>query len=658
MSGIAGIYHLDGRPVEEARLRRMTAAIAHRGPDGVTHWREGAVGLGHCMLHTTAESLTETQPLGDETGDLHLTLDGRVDNREELRQALRAAGYSLRSDSDAELVLRAYACWGAACASRILGDFAFVVWDRRARQLVCGRDILGLRPFYYHLDGRTFRCGSELQQLLVDPAVTPAPNEGMIGEYLASAITDLEETLYRGLLRLPPAHILIVRPDGIRKQRYWDGNLTKEIRYRRDAEYAEHFRAVFTDAVRLRLRSHRPVGAELSGGLDSSSVVCVAQALRGNGQGPDSGLETFSLVFPGSSCDESAYSQDVVRRWPVTAHTVRPPPYTRALCLAQVRRWRDVPEYPNGMMSDSLRHLARQRGCRALLTGWGGDEWLTGHPLHLADLLRQRRIAAMVRQLADDARLVGTGRIRDAVRVLLTYGVWPLLPESVRPPIRWALGRPDVPPWIPPAFAKRIGLRDRLHRGDRGSPAASLAQARAFRDATGGTTVHVREIGERQAAWCGLELRHPFYDRRVVEFGLQIPEEQRWRGAVTKFVLREAMTGVLPESVRQRRTKAEFSLPFVQALRDVGAEAPFGSLTLETLGWIDGSRCRDMYRRLVHLSEARDEYLPNVWPLWVILGMELWVTTVIQTQADRGGRGPAQRVSPLVPAGAGAPEER
>ena len=244
----------------------------------------------------------------------------------------------------------------------------------------------------------------------------------------------------------------------------------------------------------------------------------------------------------------------------------------------------------------------------------------------------------MVRQLADDARLMGRGRIRDAVRLLLVFGVWPLLHESVRPLIRWALGRPDVPRWIPPAFAKQIGLRDRLHRGGRGSPAASLAQARAFRDATGGMQLHAYETSERQAAWCGIELRHPFQDRRVVEFGLQIPEEQRWRGAVTKFVLREAMTGLLPESVRQRRTKAEFSLAFVQALRDVGAEAPFGSLTLETLGWIDGSRCRDMYRRFVHLSEERDEYLPNVWPLWLILAMELWVTTVVQTQADRGGR--------------------
>lgn len=160
MSGITGIYHLDGRPVDPALLRRMTDIIGHRGPDGAGYWLDGPVGLGHRMLHPTPESLRETQPLLDETGNLCLTLDGRVDNREELRTALEDKGTKLRTDTDAELVLQAYECWGEECPKKIIGDFVFVIWDGRMRQLFCARDPLGVKPFYYYTDGRTFLYGS------------------------------------------------------------------------------------------------------------------------------------------------------------------------------------------------------------------------------------------------------------------------------------------------------------------------------------------------------------------------------------------------------------------------------------------------------------------------------------------------------------------
>src|SRR5262245_47171197 len=143
MSGIAAIYNLDGRPVDPQLLKRMTDAIAHRGPEGINHWIKGSVGLGHCMLQTTPESWHEKQPVIDETGELCLTLDGRVDNREELKVALEAKGARLRDDTDAELVLKAYEVWTENSAEKILGDFAYVIWDGRRRQLFCARDSVG-----------------------------------------------------------------------------------------------------------------------------------------------------------------------------------------------------------------------------------------------------------------------------------------------------------------------------------------------------------------------------------------------------------------------------------------------------------------------------------------------------------------------------------
>jgi asparagine synthase (glutamine-hydrolysing) len=323
MSGIAGIFNIDGAPVDRALLQRMTDAIAHRGPDGIHHWVDGPVGIGHCMLQTTPESVYERQPLTDESGHLCLNMDGRVDNREELISALKSKNARLRDDTDAELVLKAYECWGEECPVRILGDFAFVIWDMRQRQLFCARDILGVRPFYYYTDGRKFLWASELQQLFRDPGVPREPNEGMVAEYLAASLTDREETLYKGIMRLAPAHSLLLRAGRIDKRWYWDVDPSKEVRHRTDEEYAEHFSEVFAEAVRCRLRSQEPVGAELSGGLDSSAVVGMAQRLYQEGRATDLGFVTFSLVYPGLACDESAYIDDVVRMWGVKSNRVR-----------------------------------------------------------------------------------------------------------------------------------------------------------------------------------------------------------------------------------------------------------------------------------------------------------------------------------------------
>ncbi|MGD0076630.1 MAG: asparagine synthetase B, partial [Candidatus Binataceae bacterium] len=242
MSGISAIFNLDGRPIDRELLRRMNDVIAHRGPDGSSLFVDGPVGLGHQMLRTTPQSLHEVQPLADETGGVVLTFDGRVDNCEELKAALEAKGAVLRTDCDAELVLRAYQSWGEDCARRIIGDFAFVVWDKRERRLVAARDPLGIRPFYYYLDDKTLRCGSELRQILEDTTIRREPNEGMVAEYLTGSIVNTEDTLYRGVVRLPACHLLVVQPGAsVRKRRYWDIDPGVEIRYQTDEQYAEHF---------------------------------------------------------------------------------------------------------------------------------------------------------------------------------------------------------------------------------------------------------------------------------------------------------------------------------------------------------------------------------------------------------------------------------
>lgn len=627
MSGIVGSYNLNGKPAEPLVIRRMTDHLAHRGPDGLTSWLSGPVSLGHAMLQTTPESLFERQPLHE--GSLCLTMDGRIDNREELRRALESHGAILRSDSDAELVLLAYQQWGKDCPVHLLGDFAFAIWNSAKQELFCARDQMGIRPFYYFINDRVFLFASELRPLLDHADVQPELNEGMIGEYLASQITSQEETLYRQLFRLPPGHCLVVSPGRFRMTRYWDFDSSKELHYENDKSYRDHFLTLLTESVRCRLRSHRPVGCYLSGGLDSSSVVCLAASLKKNGLSTQD-LETFSLLFPGLACDESPYIQDVVQQWAVHSNTVDVGGNPDAAFVDCARWDRDFPGHPNGTMGNPLRALARDRGVRVLLTGTGGDEWLTGSYLGAGDLLRQGKLHTLHRRIRND---FGASNFSGTIEMALRYGLWPLLPHAMRQLIRQGLGRHGFPSWLNPDFAKKNYLRDRIKLEPDRNPYASLAQADLALILKGGWWPHMSEIEDREASWFSLEERHPFADRRLAEFAVSLPEDQRWRGQQTKYILRQAMQGLLPETVRQRTTKAEFSTVFLQALRSLGGSRFFDSSQVAAMGWVDADKIQRAYANMETGATNNPDSAPSgLWSLWMVVGIELWLRQGIVNQ--------------------------
>ena len=635
MSGIAGIYNLDARPVDRARMQRMSDVMDYRGPNGVRSWIDGQVALGHAMLHTTPESLREKQPLLDERSALCLTLDGRVDNRTELRSALQSKGLPLLTDTDAELVLRAYECWGEKCPQHVLGDFAFAIWDKRNQKLFCARDALGIKPFYYYIDERTFVFGSELRQLFEGAAIPCEPNEGMIGEYLANAITSREETLYRGILRLPPAHCLCVQHGKLHKRRYWDADPTREIRYGTDAEYAEHFIEIFTGAVRCRLRSHGGVGAELSGGMDSSSVVCMVRSLQRRGVIPDTNVETFSLAFPGLDCDETAYIEDVIRKAGVKSNLMHPhkPP---ASCHEEyVRRHRDFPGYPGNYMWDSIRSLAREKGFRVHLTGLGGDDWMGGSDLRYVELLRQFRFRELMRRARADSQLPGNPGAVSALYLGLRQDLLQLAPPTALQAIRKVLGREGVPKWINPQFARRVHLRERLARKPLRHRFSSHTQRDQYRWLNSGYLVHSFEYDDRSAAASAIEARHPFHDRRIVEFALALPPEQLWRNDRSKLLLRRAMRGLLPDSVLQRNSKAEFSHAMVKAFQARGDTAPFDTLATAPMQWVDKEQIRGTYQQLMQLFAQDDEaYTDHIWPPWMTFGIDLWYKIIFMDSEE------------------------
>ena len=624
MSGIIGVCNFDGQPVDLSLLHRMTAAISHRGPDRIRNWVNGAVGFGHSMLHTTPESVSERQPLSDESGNLCLTMDGRVDNREEMIAELESKGARLRDDTDAEIVLRAYECWGPESPQKIIGDFSFAIWDERQRHLFCARDVVGNKPFVYHWNGRRFLFSSELHALFEDPTTPQEPNEGMIGEYLAVKITHTEETLYKNIMRLPPAHAIIVRNGQAKKFRYWDIDQAREIKYRSDREYTEHFTEVFKESVLCCLRSHRPVGAYLSGGLDSSSVVSMAQTIFEEGLVNDLGFETFSMVYPGLACDETVYIREMVERWNLLANYIPLKELPLDRLREQTTFYKDICDYPNGTQMDPIRVVAKEKGMRVLLTGLGGDERLSGSLYYFSDLVRRGKFLRLFHEMREQN--IPPASVR-GLSALVHYALVPLFPNVVRrmtSSVRRAIGRrPEIPDWIRGDFARRINLVDRLRADSTGgAPLRSSKEWLRLLLEHGGR-VQQTEVEDRTDASFGMEQRHPFTNRRMIELSFSLPENQRLRGD-EKVILRHAMAGMLPELIRQRRDKAEFSETLFRALTRTKGEMVCAP-SFEQSEWIDRNRVQIMCKEMEQLHSGGDEgYIFHVWPLWMVWALDLW----------------------------------
>ena len=421
MSGIIGLYHLDGRPAEERILQRMAQAIAHRGPDGIRYWSDGPVGLGHLMLQTTPESARERQPLTNPEATLCLTVDGRIDNRRELRQALDSNGFPPRDDTDAELLLRAYECWGESCPNRLLGDFAFAIWDARKKQLFCARDYVGVKPFYYHRSATLFAFGSEIRSVLALETVPRRLNESRVVDFLVEQLDreDEESTFYQDVQRLPAGHSLTVSPGKFLLRDYWELKAPPALKLGSLEEYGEAFREVFVEAVRCRLRSTYPVASTLSGGIDSSSVVCtIRELLASELQEP---LHTISLVDADEAkCGETPYIREVLRGGWVTPHIVRS---DQVSAMTEQMKDSDEPFEIFCYFTNWFGFAAAQKaGVRVLLDGISGDH-ITPPYSYLSTMVRslqwRRRSQGIVVCLRGSMA-------NPACRNLMRFGIGPL----------------------------------------------------------------------------------------------------------------------------------------------------------------------------------------------------------------------------------------
>lgn len=628
MSGIVGLWNLDGRPVEESLLDRMSARLAHRGPDGEGRWVAGPVGLACQQFRVTPESARETQPLVDPSGAV-LVFDGRLDNRAELLERLKDTSGMAHDVPDPALILAAYHVIGARVAEWLAGDFALALFDPRSPQLLLARDAIGVRPLYYcHLQ-RTVLFASEIKALLAHPDVSSKPNDELLANFLLARVYDHSATFVAGIRSLPPAHAAVVTPTGLTTRRYWDFDPSARIRLGSFQDYADAFRHVFGQAVQRRLRSRHPVAVSVSGGLDSSSILCLAHTLvrtRQPAAPPVLGASYTSRA--GSPSDEQAFLLEIEQAYGMPIHRVPLGPMA-LLDHARQLTWHVEAPFLDEQWGNTRRFLqtVNRLGARVLLTGHWGDQMLFPQA-YLVDLVRRLRwrtayahLREFPRWMTDaDPRWFRNRFVKDLVKYHLP-AAWFQVLRGLRDRCK------QDAPWYVKTFRERA-LRSCWSRPPP-TPRFSTVHGQSLYDEIRiGHHVLCMEWENKVAALHGLEMAFPFLDRDLLTFLMGIPGEVQTHQGVPKALLRHALQGVLPEAIAQRRWKADFT-----DLVNDGVERDYPQLI----------RCLDAHPRVAEFGYVNEHALrthldrlraglsgstcASAWALSDLLGLELWLRT-------------------------------
>ena len=584
MCGIFGIVTHTPVEVDRSVLRRGTDIVAHRGPDGfgflladppTGRWElctdpenadlPAALGFGHRRLSVIDLSVAAGQPMSTVDRALWITFNGEIFNYIELRDELRRLGHVFHTASDTEVILHAYEQWGAGCLNRFNGMWAFAIYDAKRKRLFCARDRIGVKPFYYHSGNGRFVFASEIKQLFQDPFIPREVHNGVAYDYLVYGYLDhSDRTFYSSIRQLRGGHFLQIDISGKSLlpviERYWYVDPTCKVDKATDRNAALKVAELLRDSVSLRLRSDVPLGSCLSGGIDSSSIVCIANELLKT-QGKTDIQNTFSSCFEDPRYDERNFIQSVVSKTSVHSHYVFPDPDDFFKSFDRLTWLQDEPFGSSSIFAQwSVFRLARSKGVKVMLDGQGADELLGGYHAYfshrIGDLLKQGCLKEGARTLAE----LRKRHRKSAAELLMT-----LAGGFVRPGTRsWRISDRFFGP-------NRRGLLcpDFLREGEEQSefskiprlPRISLLSQSLYESFFYTTLPALLHYEDRNSMAHSIESRVPFLDYRLVEYAFALPDEMKIRGAVTKWILREAMDGLLPQSVRNRNDKMGFVTP-------------------------------------------------------------------------------------------------
>ena len=676
MCGIAGVIRSEGRPVEPQKIRAMCRSMAHRGPDDEGYlfadpkrnrveifggrdtpesvYRASAsycpdrvldpdrlagppsLALAHRRLSIIDTTALGHQPISSSDGNLWMVYNGEVYNYLAIRRDLAGLGHDFVSGSDSEVVLHAYQEWGPKCLERFNGMFSLAILDLREGRLFCARDRFGIKPFYYSMNREGFVFASEIKTLFESGLVESAPNLPILYTYLSVGIDDIRETCFDGIVPLQPGHYLMVDLEArqLVTERYYALPYGADKIKLSGTDYVEGFLERFTQAVRYRLIADVPVGTCLSGGLDSSAIVCtVDKLMRDDGlKIVDSELQsTFSARYLDPQHDEGEWIDEVVRATGARPHTTYPSgeellneldafiyhheePLGSTSCYAQWRVFK--------LVKDST-----DAGVKVTLDGQGGDELLGGYhryfASHFANLLAKFRFATLRREINDCHALHGYSK---------TSLAWQAISINIPPPLKVVArnfsGRHEYPAWMNRDFGAHHVQHPDVDRR-RGEyydwSSGNVFEGDLYNSITLGIPRLLRH-GDRNSMAHSIESRVPFLDHELVEFCFAMPDEFKISRGITKVVLREAMKGVIPEPVRMRHSKLGFSTPqsawFRGALSPM-LESVVQSESFADRGYIDVDLARQLFAR------HKNGEIDISTDLWKWANLELWMRRYI-----------------------------
>jgi asparagine synthase (glutamine-hydrolysing) len=557
MSIIHGILSLSGNIDSTTHMQHMAQSTQHFAPDGIGHSQQGPIALAANLLNTLPAQRYEPCPVVTETeSHLSIVADARIDNRDELFQALEIEKQLCETISDVRLIFLAFQQWGEDCAARLIGDFAFAIWNSTDQTLFCCRDYIAQRPFYYYHSDDWFIFSSDLVALLCLPMVPSKLDDGYIADQIGGLHNYANTPPYQNIHCLVAAHWLTIKNKQFKTEKYWQPDLTQKIHFEQDEQYVERYLELFTEAVKCRLVSDDPVASFISGGLDASSIsVVAANILQAQGQQ----LSSFCHVLPKAETnlaeDEKALVQLLEKKQGLTVNWVSYDKFDQEQLKPMIENPLSV---SSPFMLTSLNQ-ARNKGCKVMLAGFGGDQVATCHAYDLIYwLIHERKAADFLQQakaLADHRKI---SLLRAVISLIRSSNLFqPQITADKM--IHKHLYDTCV---FNHEFANQMDVMSLA----RSSCRFSGHHPRSFQDAiwkslSEGKNPH--NISAATFSRMQMEARHPMFDRRLVEFCLTVPPEQHRLGQGRRLI-RRAMKGLLPDELRLRHDKTYSGCPGIQ----------------------------------------------------------------------------------------------
>jgi asparagine synthase (glutamine-hydrolysing) len=635
MCGIIGILNFDRQKLVDRKLvAAMTRAVAHRGPDAEGIWVEGPVGLGHRRLSVIDLSAAAEQPMVSDDGQVRIVYNGEVYNFLDLRRTLEAEGYKFKTTSDTEVILQAYRRYGADFVKHLRGMFALAIWDARERLLLIARDRIGIKPLYYRLGSDYIAFASELKALLVDPRTPREIDLAALSDFLHLLSIPDPRTILQGARKLEAGHILIIRGRHVENRKYWNVPLRTATRKLSLAEACSEFDERFGDAVRSHLVADVPVGAFLSGGVDSSAVVAFA------GPQVSDGMRTYSVVFRGDEVfDEGPYARMVAERYGTVHREIDLGAEAGDFLPAMAWHCDEPFAVSSALGIYFLARAAREDGTKVVLTGDGGDEVFAGYTWKHMDFpnlpgMRSERVRRLL------ARVGAIGG-----RAAPNLQLWRVLAGGMQPANRYIdsfscfrdndlieFVRPDLWPVLQGEWSENITAR----HFDAATGYPQLTQ-KLYADMKSVLVSEMLTKVDRLTMAAGVEARVPFLDHELVEWAFSLPSDLKFKDGEGKLLVKRALESRLPAEVLYR-PKAGFNLPVGKWLR-TGLKEMVGDLLSPTTVAHRGYFKPEVVSSMVDQHMRGGDDVGN--KLFVLLMLELWHRHVLDTDPHAGSVLPA-----------------